>query len=315
MRRRSRLGLSLAAALTLLPGTVLPGPVLAEAEFIGSPVWHDSGRGFGGFSSIELDATGTGFVAVTDRGRYASGHLLRDAAGRITKIEAGPTRLLPGPDGNPLPLGQRDSEGLAIAPDGQVYVSLEDPARVLRYSALERGVLKGPAVELPRHPDWAGLPRNRHLEALAVDARGRLYTLPEQTRDHHSDFPVYRFDTRQSGKRARGNWQVAFTLARQGDFLPVGADFGPDGRLYILERDFAGLKGVRSRIRRVDPATAQGKTVPGEVLLTTRFMDYGNLEGLAISRDAQGAIRATMIADDGFQFFLATRIVEYRLND
>ncbi len=292
MRHRSRLGLIAGAWLAA-------GPAVAGPEFAGSYDWHRTDRGFGGFSAIEVDASGKGFVALTDRGNYVSGRLIRDAAGRVTDIEAGPVAALRGKGTEPLAAGRRDSEGLAIAPDGRVCVSFEDPARVLCYESLGAG-----ARNLPSPREFAGLPANRQLEALAVDGDGTLYALPEQTSSRAGAFPVWRY--------RGGKWDMPLALTRDGDFLPVAADVGPDGALYVLERDFAGLKGMRSRIRRLD--LHRRGTQTGEILLLTGYMTHGNLEGLSVWRDGAGRLRATMIADDGFQFFLSTQIVEYRLD-
>lgn len=95
--------------------------------------------------------------------------------------------------------------------------------------------------------------------------------------------------------------------------MPVAADFGPDGRLYLLERDFRGIGGFASRLRRFD-LTERG--FDGETtLFQTPFSLHDNLEGLSIWRDAQGGLRATMISDDNFLFVQQTQIVEHRLPD
>src|SRR5690606_38058901 len=114
--------------------------------------------------------------------------------------------------------------------------SLEGEARVLAYNRLG-----GPARNLPSHKDFAKMQGNSSLEALAIDKRGWLYTLPERSGREDRPFPVYVFN----GK----SWSKPYALPREGRFLPVGADFGPDGRFYLLERDFRGIAGFASRVR------------------------------------------------------------------
>ena len=287
MHRRS--AVALGAALTLLltlGGSAAP---VQPAAFVSSLVWRGDDREFGGFSGLELSADGTRFTAMTDRGRIVTGVLARDR-GRLTGIRPdGPlTRLRTG--GGKL---SNDSEGLAISPDGTRYVSFEQ-SHVVR-----RGTGAGQS-DLPRHPDFDRFPSNGGLEALAIDSRGRLYALPERFR-YGEDSPVYRFDGRA--------WTVIARVPRTGGFLPVGADIGPDGRFYLLERAFTGL-GFRSRVRRFDMSDWQGDT-----LLETSTGQHDNLEGLAVWRDTTGAIRLTMISDDNFRFFQRTEIVEYRVTD
>jgi hypothetical protein len=138
---------------------------------------------------------------------------------------------------------------------------------------------------------------------LAIGPDLRLYALPEDPAEGW--IPVYLWDN--------GVWDAKLTVPRRGRFLPVAADFGPDGRLYVLERDFRALGGFSSRLRRFDLG-ADGLT--GEAtLLETSFALHDNLEGLSVWRDAQGVLRATMISDDNFIFVQQTQIVEYRLPD
>lgn len=141
---------------------------------------------------------------------------------------------------------------------------------------------------------------NSSLEALAIDHRGWLYTLPERSGQLTRPFPVYRFD----GTR----WAQPFSIPRSGGFLPVGADFGPDGKLYLLEREFSGF-GFRSRVRRF--AVSETGIGPGETLLSSALARHDNLEGIAVTRTGTGEIRLTMISDDNFRVFQRTEIVEY----
>jgi hypothetical protein len=88
---------------------------------------------------------------------------------------------------------------------------------------------------------------------------------------------------------------------------------GPDGRFYVLERDFRGLAGFASRLRRFDFGD---NALTNEVtLIETPTGLHDNLEGLSIWRDENGRLTATMIADNNFSFLLPNQIVEYRLPD
>ncbi|MCB6177730.1 esterase-like activity of phytase family protein [Rhodobacter sp. Har01] len=304
MQNRARLGLTAALLLAAsLQGAANPA---TPAGFVGKFVWSMDAPGFGGFSGLELSADGAAFVALTDRGRWTRGTIRRNAAGAIVGIDAIAPVLLKGRGEAPLKPFRTDSEGLAIAEDGTLFVSFEGWARVLRYAAFG-----GSAEILPSPEAFRDLALNASLEALAVDDAGRLYTLPEDTAGGTEDFPVFRHDP------ATG-WSQPFTVPREGGFLPVGADFGPDGRLYILERQFLGLGGFASRVRALDPATipkageATGRAAAATVLQTAPGL-HGNLEGLSVWQDAAGDLRLSLISDDNFGFFLTTEIVEYRL--
>jgi len=52
-----------------------------------------------------------------------------------------------------------------------------------------------------------------------------------------------------------------------------------------------------------------------QVLLQTPVGFHDNLEGVSIWRDAQGRLRASMVADNNFLPFLSSGIVEYTLPD
>ncbi len=91
----------------------------------------------------------------------------------------------------------------------------------------------------------------------------------------------------------------------------AGADFGPDGRLYVLERDFSWMGGFASRIRRF--TLGPDGFDAGETLLETGMGSTDNFEGISVWRDADGGTRITLIADDNFFALQSTAIAEYRL--
>lgn len=252
---------------------------------------------FGGWSGLEVTPDGATFITISDKGNLLTGRLLRGADGRINGVEPGQIRPLRHTDGNPLPRFYDDSEGLALADDGTVFVSFEAEHRVVRYA----NAAATQAETLPIPDAFARMKNNSSLEALAVGPDGAIYTLPERSGRADRPFPVYRFKN--------GEWAVFGRIARRGEFLPVGADIGPDGRFYLLERALTSLFGFSSRVRRFD-ITADG-FANEHLLFQTGPGVHDNLEGLSVWRDTEGAIRLTMISDDNFKFFQTTEFVEY----
>ena len=267
-------------------------PGVAE---VGRFVWTQDDARFGGMSGIEVSDDGNRFIALSDRGTLWEGEISR-RAGRITAMTPERTTMLRISDGSPVTGNTGDSEGLALAPDGTIYVSFEGLARLAAYPDVT-----GPAIRLPRDPAFSGMQANASLESLAIGPDGALYTIPERSGRPTRPFPVYRLKD--------GVWTTPFTIPRDDAFLPVGADIGPDGLFYLLERDFTGL-GFRSRVRRM---ALDGTGI--ETLLETRTGLHDNLEGISVWRDDTGAIRMTLIADDNFRFFQTTEVVEYRVAD
>ena len=269
-----------------------------NAEFIGSYRWSLPDPAFGGYSGLELGQDGRSFVALSDRGTILRGTLMRNDAGAVIGVAPGPIFTLHDSRANPLNRTNFDAEGLALLPNGRVAISFEGLHRVAVYDALD-----GPAGRLTRPKAFRSLISNGALEALGVDAAGTLYTLPEQVRTTDEARPIWRFQN--------GVWDQPFTLPFASDWQPVGMDFGPDGRMYLLERGFTFPLWFRARVRSfiVTPTGLQD----ARVLLETRGGRHDNLEGLAVWQDSRGALRLTMISDDNFQFFQRTEWVDYKL--
>lgn len=287
----------------LLAGAMLAAaPLPAGAwvlEHVGTFVWRGDGDSFGGLSGFEIGPDGTTFHALNDRAQLYTGSIARDATGAIRAMSVTGRTHLTDRNGVPLPPGLAgDSEGLAIDKNGTVWISFEGLDRVARYDDPD-----APATPLPRPPLLPGMGINAGLEALAV-RDGTLWTLPERTGAEKRPFQVLTFQD--------GAWRKAGTIRRDSRWLSVGADFGPDGRFYLLERDFRGIFGFASRVRRMELTEAGPQNE--EILLTSRALQYDNLEGIAVWQD-NGGIRLTLVADDNFLPVQRTEIVEYRLSE
>jgi len=266
-----------------------------SAEHIASLRWHEEAAWFGGLSGLEVTDDGAGFVAITDRSHLVEGEFLRDQ-GRITQVRITRDQRLIDTDGAPMASKGEDSEGLALAGSGAFYVSFESPHRVLEYTSAG-------ARALPVPQAFRSFRFNASFESLARDASGQLLLISEAPARRAEIARVWTW-TDQTG------WQGLGAYPERDGFLPVGADFGPDGALYVLERKFVTI-GFRSRLRRfaLSPAGLTG----GDILLNTPLAVHDNLEGLSIWRDAAGELRATMISDDNFFWVQRTELVEYRL--
>jgi len=295
---RFRPGRALILAATAL-GLAFAARSEGPAVFTSRLVWNMDGPAFGGWSGLEVSADGSAFTAVADRGWITNGTFGRDASGHLTSVDAVPARRLADTEDGVFDGDRLDAEGLAVAPDGRVFVSFEVIRRVMAYP--DAGGTD-PTL-LPIYRDFIGMHPNKAQEALALGVDGALYTLPEAVQGGGS-FPVYRFDG--------AGWQVFERIADLADgFVPVGADIGPDGRFYLLERRLVERVGFASRVRRFG-LTARGFS-DETLVLATRAGTHDNLEGLAVWRDDAGQMRLTMISDDNFGRFQKTEFVEYLL--
>ena len=267
------------------------GQLLAERHDFSKFTWINQDSRFGGLSGLVMSDDGNSFTAIGDRGIFVTGEIVRNENGFIEYITDITILPLMSPHGSNSP----DSEGIAISADGNIYVSVESTHNIFTFARIDE-----PPSALPQHPDFAELQLNSSLEALAIDADGILYTVPERSGRTTWPFPVYRFSD--------GAWDIAFHIPRRGNFLVTGADIGPDGHFYLLERRFTGL-GFQSRVRRFNMSGKSETT-----LLETSNGTHDNLEGISVWTSPNG-LRMTLISDDNFRFFQQTELVEYAIRN
>lgn len=300
MRRRPALTFAL---VTLLLGGLgfwsqadtPQGPHLVEDAVV---TWRDSTRGFGSWSGFALNPEGTAIIAISDKGRWGIGTLTRDEQGRLTAAKMDSLGPLLDSRGNPLDGYNTDAEGLTIGADGRMYISYEGNHRVVAHDRID-----SKATLLPRAPEFRALQNNSGLEALFTGPDGRVHAIPERSGHLERPYPVYRLDGE--------SWSQPFSVPRKAPHLLTGADLGPDGRLYVLERDFSGIFGFATRVRRFD-IDANGLSNE-ETLLDSPTGRYDNLEGIEVWEDGDGQIRVTLISDDNGSFFQVTQLVEFVL--
>ncbi|KPQ06886.1 MAG: hypothetical protein HLUCCA12_07915 [Rhodobacteraceae bacterium HLUCCA12] len=285
--------------LALSAAAMMPLASSAQPQTDAPPlfVWDMARDDFGGFSALHLERDGVTFLALSDRAFLYRGQFERDADERIIGVAVRSVHQLRHRDGSLLSGPRGDSEGLAVGADGTLYIAFEGGRRT-RVAAYVGPDL--PARLLPRHPDFRDMPGNGALEALAIDAQGRLYTLSEDD-PRAGAFPLYRHD--------RGDWAIIGAIPQRGPFLPVGADFGPDGNFYLLERRFR-LPGFATRISRIRPEAWSNP----ETLFETDIGTLDNHEGISVTRNRHGRLRATIISDDNRLFLQRTEIVEVLLD-
>lgn len=257
---------------------------------------HEDVR-FGGLSSLELSPDGREALMTTDQGAFVRAVIQRQE-GVITDVSDIKLSLMIGKNAKPMTPFRQDAEGLAVTDDGQVFVSFEGWHVVMDFASTD---VQG--FNLPRPDEIKGLARNSGLEALAVAENGTLIAIPERSGDLNRPFPVLRFRD--------GSWDSKLSVTRSGGFLPVGADFGPDGRLYVLERKFLGFWGFASRVRSY--VMAEDELKDEQVLLRTNAGTHHNLEGISVWATPEGETRVTMVADNNFWSRLRSELVEYRL--
>ena len=248
----------------------------------------------GGLSGLLID--GQTLLALTDHGWLLRSPLVDDATGlRPVGGEIVPLRDEAG--GRLSPSG-KDAEALAAA-DGALAVAFERDHRVV--------ILDGdrPArTILDRRLEALG--HNQGIEALATLTDGRLIAIAEAPRD--GAFPIFLLDA--SGIVATG------ALPQSGPHFVTGADVGPDGRLYLLRRDFSYLTGLSIRIERyrIGP---DGFPRPGtrETLATFESgSGIDNMEAIALWQEG-AATRLAIASDDNFSFLQRTLLLDFEVLD
>jgi len=266
----------------------------------GATVWRTQGApALGGISGLVMDPDGRGFLALSDRVRLLSGQMHRapetDALRAVTLT--GQEALL-NPKGAPLTPFNSDAEALARGADGMLFAGFEGLSRVLAYPAGD-----GTARRATRLHAW-----DRFRDLWGNDGIEALAPLPEDTADTAGLVAITQAGQSYIWRGGTGPWQAGFALPDMDSYEVSGADLGPDGALWVLERR-RGWTGFTTRIRRF---SLEGSTLgTGRVLLEGHIGWRENFEAISLWCDPKGRTVVTLVSDDGFSHVQRTVLAEF----
>lgn len=242
-----------------------------------------------GLSDLDVQPDGA-LISVGDEGDLLRARVALDAAGRLTGVTDAKLTAMVGLDGKPLQgKDNRDSEGLALMPGGDLLISFERHDRIWLYPK-DSGpphAVPSPAVKFPY---------NEGMEALA----------PDPDRGASAYFT--------GGETSGRTWSCTLTSpCVEGPRVELAVGFGlvaarrlPGGRTAWLLRAFNPVTRSVIDLRITDAA---GRTVDQMELREPLTVD--NFEGLAVVPKPDGGLRVYLISDDNFSSSQRTLLLAF----
>ncbi|MCM5556542.1 esterase-like activity of phytase family protein [Pleomorphomonas sp. JP5] len=285
-------------------------------DYVGGFEVRADRREVGGLSGLVIGDGGRRFLALSDDGLMVRATIERDPHGRPIGLSSASIRRLRTTKGTlSRAKSASDTESLDVYPGdgGRPFgvVSFEGRPTVMT-GPMDADGFVGPmtAVALPK--DTRLLQANRGFESVAAlpassGLGGRFVVLAEAAeRGAKTADPP--------GWVIGGKAPYAFRIRRVDGYDLTDAKVGPDGRLYVLERSFSFLSGIRCRIRVFSLSDIRpGVVIDGETLLEASMSEQiDNMEGLAIWKTG-GETRISLISDDNRAFLQRTLYLEFRL--
>lgn len=285
--------------------------------FVGGFELGYTDRDVGGLSGLVVDPGGAGLLGLTDGGYMLRARIRRDGAGRPIGFADGMLRRISSVNGGDAAFrGADDTESLDTtirAGRPIAGVSFEGAPRVMLAPMTADGFV-GPLTPIALPADARRVRNTKGFESLAFGPAdgplaGRVLVIAERApRDSVTDD--------RPGWILGGDGPVVrFALKAVGDYDATDMKFGPDGRLYVLERLYSLAAGVRARIRRIDPAAlVEGAVVDGPAVFEASLADQiDNMEGLSIWTRDDGKTMVSLISDDNRSFLQRTVYLEFEL--
>lgn len=314
------LGLLLSAAALLVP----PGAFCLTCRTAFGPekprlilrqglVWRAQDPHFGGMSGLEVTQNGHLLLSLSDRGHLFETKISRDPTdGTITALDLTRITTLLTRKGRPLSPFRQDAEDLAEGPQGDLFVAFEGLSRIAKYPRHPADPQQGHiAKDLNIWDRFEARFGNNGFEALIAFPDSDLLVIAEAANaeiDVGTGAPAFLY--------RKGHWERVSDVPTSAGFSVSSADIGPDGKLWILERQL-GWAGFMTRIRtfEIHKTEAQVTLGPPETLLQGYLGPRDNFEGLSVWQTNNGCTIATLIADDGFSRLQRTALTEFFLSD
>ncbi|MEP5760347.1 MAG: esterase-like activity of phytase family protein [Litoreibacter sp.] len=289
------IGLSILAVLILCAGRTwywVSG--VSQTQGIAGTVqvwnWPATLSGPGGYSGLALQENGTVLRAASDHGFLMEAQIVRDETSRLVTLNAPKFSQVLSDQAKTLTGWLSDLEGLTPLPNGDLGLAYEGIPRIMR---LSQPPDHGERIPTPLHkPDrFKAHTGNSSFEAIATLPSGDLLAILEGKPSPRQAHAYLYSDGEWQGPHfipARPNWDI------------TGADIGPDGCLYLVERQYGVLTGFQTQLVRLRGRLAPPFELTQEVIWRGAPLRFGNGEGLSIWSNAAGKDTATIITDDGF---------------
>jgi hypothetical protein len=269
---------------------------------------------FGGLSSLELSADGTGLLAVSDRGFWFKADLVY-TDDHLSGLKDAVMAPILGPDGKPFK-GKVGSDAEALAGwepmriDGKVIVGFESRSRAGLYDLGKDG-FKARFKDLKLPKAVAKGPPNQELEAIgrfvSGPLAGSMLAISELNKDENGDLRAWVW----GGKKAFG-----FSIKQYEDYAITDLAILPDGDVLTVERSFSAtsLPGMAVRRIKTEDIVADGAVAPSLVFSGRMpFYRIDNMEGIAVSK-LNGETRVTIISDNNYRpQFQRTLLLQFAL--
>lgn len=279
-----------------------------DLKFLGGLELLSSARHFDSLSGFDFYDGRSQFVAVSDRGYWITGKVMRkdNVPDTIADAQLFPMRNAMGD----LLTAKEQSDAEAVRVDGNtVAVGFERDARVeiYRLPIDDRTTPIRTELHIPR----AELRFNKGIETIAIGPAGTLLEGARVTIAERSINP----DGNIFAAISNGPKAGVFFVRRNAPYDVTDGDFLPDGDLLLLQRRYNQSEGIGMRLVRIPGETIEpGATVDGEVLLEADFgYQIDNMEGLSVTTDEAGQVFVTLISDDNGSFFQRTLLLEFQL--
>ena len=257
-------------------------------------------RDLDGLSGMIAD--GNEVLMVSDFGHWVGGRLQIED-GRLTgftDVWRAPMRL---EDGS-IAAGKEDGDAESLALRGdEIVVTFERPGRALSYRKADGDWAPDdttPTLLSNLRQDFG--PQHNFPEAAFFDPDGNVVIINEE--------PTYR-----DGARVVRLPSKLFAVALQDPWRVTGADLGPAGDLFIVERRYEGGTDVGMRVRRIGTETMARSVWDGPVLIEGDFSDeIDNMEAIT-AVDDDGEIAITIVSDNNANIVQRGLILRFVVSD
>ncbi|HVO09664.1 MAG TPA: esterase-like activity of phytase family protein [Vicinamibacteria bacterium] len=246
---------------------------------------------FGGLSDLRVSADGGRVFMISDCGRGFTAALSYDAQGRLDGLSEPRLYDLVGLQGQPLAVGEEDSESLVIHGDA-LEVGFEGRARIWAFDLTPP--FGGPARPVAAPAGLRGCGFNEGIETMAMlDATRRLLVC-EGRRQPSLDVPAWIGDGSAWTER---RYPLRFEGVLGEPFRPTSATVLPGGDVLVLERRFPPLAARVVRLLRED-VLGEGPLHPREIARLVPPLTVDNMEGIDTRRDESGRTLVYLVSDD-----------------